>query len=157
MPKDKRLGNKWRWRDRYIGRYWQHPGELVPGLKPCRLAAALSERDLADLVGTSRTTINDLESPLRWIKAHPHIIEQLCQVLKVWREDLTNPEAIENMTSLDEPEGQTESGAEEDKAERRREVNRIKNQQWRWHLRKSVPLGGLKTRRLEAGLEPATF
>jgi hypothetical protein len=107
-------------------------------------------------VATARW-INCYDNRSRWIKAHPHIIEQLCQVLKVWREDLTNPEAIENMTSLDEPEGQTESGAEEDEAERRREVNRIKNQQWRWHLRKSVPLGGLKTRRLEAGLEPATF
>jgi transcriptional regulator with XRE-family HTH domain len=140
MPGRKRR-KQWRWRDRYIGRYWQHPGEVVPGLKPCRLAAALSERDLADLVGTTQTTINDLEAPLRSIKAHPYIIEQLCQVLKVWREDLTNAEAIKNTTSLDEPEGQIVSGSEEEKAERRQEVNRIKNQQWRWILRKSIPLG----------------
>jgi hypothetical protein len=96
---------------------------------------------LADLVGTTQTTINDLEAPLRSIKAHPYIIEQLCQVLKVWREDLTNAEAIKNTTSLDEPEGQIVSGSEEEKAERRQEVNRIKNQQWRWILRKSIPLG----------------
>jgi hypothetical protein len=46
MPKDNGLGKKWRARDRYIGRYEQHPGMFLYGLGYCRLAAALTEREL---------------------------------------------------------------------------------------------------------------
>jgi DNA-binding XRE family transcriptional regulator len=160
MPKDKRFGKKWRWRDRYIGRYHEHPGVLVPGLKACRWAAALSERDLAGLVETSQTTINNLQRPIRinkkgepqGFKADDLMIERLCQALKVWPEDLTYYSAVEDATPQDGAEQRSASVSDEERAERRREVNRIKGD---WALRYSssaINLGGLKARRLEAGL-----
>jgi DNA-binding Xre family transcriptional regulator len=160
MPKDKRFGKKWRLRDRYIGRYDEHPGVLVPGLKACRWAAALSERDLAGLVDTSQTTINNLQRPIRinrlgepqGFKADDLMLERLCQALKVWPEDLTSDDAVEDATPQDGPELRSASVSDEERAERRREVNRIKGD---WALRYSssaINLGGLKARRLEAGL-----
>jgi hypothetical protein len=59
MPKDKRLGNEWRMQDRNILGYRRQPNRVfVPGIKACRMAAALSERDLAEMVGTNHATIN---------------------------------------------------------------------------------------------------
>jgi DNA-binding Xre family transcriptional regulator len=160
MPKDKRFGKKWRWRDRYIGRYHEHPGVLVPGLKACRWAAALSERDLAGLVDTSQTTINNLQRPIRinWkgepqgFKADALMLERLCQALKVWPEDLTYYSAVEDATPQDGAEQRSASVSDEERAVRRREVNRLKRDRaLRWG-RKAIQLGGLKARRLEAGL-----
>jgi DNA-binding XRE family transcriptional regulator len=160
MPKDKRFGKKWRMRDRYIGRYHEHPGVLVPGLKACRWAAALSERDLAGLVDTSQTTINNLQRPIRinlkgepqGFKADDLMLERLCQALKVCPEDLTTADVVEDATLQDGAEHRSASVSYEERAERRREVNRIKRD---WALRFSssaINLGGLKARRLEAGL-----
>ncbi len=159
MPKDKRFGKKWRLRDRYFGRYHEHPGVLVPGIKACRWAAALSERDLAELVGTSQTRINNftkirlnsLDEP-HGFKADDLMLERLCQALKVWPEDLTTAAVVEDATPQDGAEHRSVSVSDEERAERRREVNRIKRD---WALRYStsaINLGGLKARRLEAGL-----
>jgi len=160
MPKDKRFGKKWRMQDRYFGQYHEHPGVLVPGLKACRWAAALSERDLAGLVDTSQTTINNLQRPIRinrkgepqGFKADDLMLERLCQALKVWPEDLTTADVVEDATPQDGAEHGSASVSDRDRAERRREVNRIKCD---WALRYSssaINLGGLKARRLEAGL-----
>ena len=160
MPKDKRFGKKWRWRDRYIGRYHEHPGVLVPGLKACRWAAALSERDLAELVGTSQTTINNLQRPIRinrkgepqGFKADDLMLERLCQALKVWPEDLTYYSAVEDATPQDGAEQRPASVSDEERAERRREVNRIKRDWALSYSSSAINLGGLKARRLETGL-----
>jgi DNA-binding Xre family transcriptional regulator len=160
MPKDKRFGKKWRLRDRYFGRYHEHPGVFVPGIKACRWAAALSERDLAELVGTSQTRINNFSKKVtinkkgepRGFKADDLMLERLCQALKVWPEDLTTADVVEDATLRDRPEHRSASVSDEERAERRREVNRIKGD---WALRYSssaINLGGLKARRLEAGL-----
>lgn len=160
MPKDKRFGKKWRLRDRYFGRYEQHPGVFVPGIKACRWAAALSERDLAELVGTSQTRINNFSKKVtinkkgepRGFKADDLMLERLCQALKVWPEDLTTADVVEDATLQDRPEHRSASVSDDERAERRREVNRIKRD---WALRYSssaINLGGLKARRLEAGL-----
>ena len=145
MPKDKRFGKKWRWRDRYIGRYHEHPGVFVPGLKACRWAAALSERDLAKMVGTNHAAINNME-------VNDVLLERLCQALKVWPEDLTNDDAVEDTTPQDGAEHRSASVSDEERAERRREVNRIKGDWALRYGRKAINLGGLKARRLEAGL-----
>jgi DNA-binding Xre family transcriptional regulator len=146
MPKDERFGKKWRSGGRwYLGRYRQRPAVFVPGLKACRWAAALSERDLAEMVGTNHATINHME-------VNDVMLERLCQALKVWPEDLTNDDAVEDTTPQDGAEHRSASVSDEERAERRREVNRIKGD---WALRYSssaINLGGLKARRLEAGL-----
>jgi DNA-binding Xre family transcriptional regulator len=160
MPKDKRFGKKWRWRDRYIGRYHEHPGVFVPGLKACRWAAALSERDLAELVGTSQTRINNFtkkvtinkKGELKGFKADDLMLERLCQALKVWPEDLTTADVVEDATPQDGAEHRSASVSDEERAERRREVNRIKGDWALRYGRKAINLGGLKARRLEAGL-----
>ena len=145
MPKDKRFGKKWRWRDRYIGRYHEHPGVFVPGLKACRWAAALSERDLAKMVGTNHAAINNME-------VNDVLLERLCQALKVWPEDLTNDDAVEDTTPQDGAEHRSASVSDEERAERRREVNRIKGDRAIRRTSSAIKLGGLKARRLEAGL-----
>jgi DNA-binding Xre family transcriptional regulator len=148
MPKDKRPGNKWRMRDRDIileRRNRQKPRVFLSGLKACRLAAALSERDLAKMVGTNHATINHLQSD-------DVMLERLCQALKVWPEDLTNDDAVEDTTPQDGAEQRSASVSDEERAERRREVNRIKGY-WAFHFGGSaIKLGGLEARRLEAGL-----
>jgi transcriptional regulator with XRE-family HTH domain len=145
MPKDKRLGNKWRMRDRNIGKYRQRPVVFVPGLRACRLAAALSERDLAEMVGTNHATINNLE-------VDDLMLERLCQELKVWPEDLTNDDVVEDTTPQDGPERRSASVSDEERAERRREVNRIKGDFALRYSTSAISLGGLKARRLAAGL-----
>jgi transcriptional regulator with XRE-family HTH domain len=163
MPKDKRFGKKWRMRDRYFGRYHEHPGVLVPGLKACRWAAALSERDLAELVGTSQTRINNFTKiSLNWLdepqgfKADGLMLERLCQALKVWPEDLTTADVVEDPTPQEGQEGGPEHRSarvsDEERAERRREVNRIKGDFALRYTSSAIKLGGLKARRLEAGL-----
>ena len=141
MPKDKRFGKKWRSGDRwYLGRYRQRPAVFVPGLKACRWAAALSERDLAKMVGTSQTRINNLQRPIRinrlgepqGFKADDLMLERLCQALKVWPEDLTYYSAVEDATPQDGAEHRSASVSDEERAERRREVNRIKGD---WAIR----------------------
>jgi DNA-binding Xre family transcriptional regulator len=146
MPKDKRLGNKWRMRDRNIlGDRRQRTRVFVPGLKACRWAAALSERDLGDMVDTSHATINNLE-------VNDVLLERICQALKVWPEDLTNDDVVEDTTPQDGAEHRSASVSDEERAERRREVNRIKGDWALRYGRKAINLGGLKARRLEAGL-----
>jgi DNA-binding Xre family transcriptional regulator len=160
MPKDKRFGKKWRLRDRYFGRYHEHPGVFVPGLKACRWAAALSERDLAELVGTSQTRINNFtkkvtinkKGELKGFKADDLMLERLCQALKVWPEDLTTADVVEDATPQDGAEHRSASVSDEERAERRREVNRIKRDFALRFTCKAIKLGGLKARRLEAGL-----
>lgn len=51
----------------------------MPGLKPAREDAALSQRDLAGLAGLSQLTINDLEMGYRG--AYPTTIRKLSRAL----------------------------------------------------------------------------
>jgi DNA-binding Xre family transcriptional regulator len=146
MPEDKRLGNKWRMRDRnLIGSRRQRTKVFLSGLGACRWAAALSERDLAELVGTSHPTIHNLE-------VDDLMLERMCQALKVWPEDLTSADVVEDATPRDGAEQRSASVSDEERAERRREVNRIKGDWALRYGRKAINLGGLKARRLEAGL-----
>jgi transcriptional regulator with XRE-family HTH domain len=56
------------------------------GLESCRLAAGLSQRDLAKIVGTSQTTIAKLERGV--VGVPTYMIRRLCRALKVLPADL---------------------------------------------------------------------
>lgn len=68
-------------------------GLLLPGLWACRAAASLTQRDLAERVGTSQGTIHDLERLMRG--AYPKTIKKLCTTLEVAPADLLCAETIE--------------------------------------------------------------
>ncbi len=68
------------------GRNRQGRGAPLPGLWACRIAAGLTQRELAMLVRTSQGTITSLENQERG--AYPATIKRLCATLDVWPADL---------------------------------------------------------------------
>jgi DNA-binding XRE family transcriptional regulator len=65
------------------------------GLKSCRLAAGLTQKALAERVGSNQTTLADLEN---WDKADTRMIRRLREELKVEREDLVYRRSVEDTT-----------------------------------------------------------
>jgi DNA-binding XRE family transcriptional regulator len=59
---------------------------LLQGLWACRQAAGLTQRQLAQLMGGSQTTVRKLERQSRG--AYPKTIQSLCRALGVTPEDL---------------------------------------------------------------------
>jgi DNA-binding Xre family transcriptional regulator len=59
---------------------------LLQGLWACRLARGLTQRQLADMMGSSQTTVRKLERLSRG--AYPKTVQRLCTVLRVTPEDL---------------------------------------------------------------------
>jgi len=59
---------------------------LLQGLWACRQAAGLTQRQLAQMMGSSQTTVRKLERKSRG--AYPKTIQRLCKVLGVAPEDL---------------------------------------------------------------------
>jgi DNA-binding Xre family transcriptional regulator len=59
---------------------------LLQGLWACRQAAGLTQRQLAEMMGSSQTTVRKLERQSRG--AYPKTIQRLCRVLGVTPEDL---------------------------------------------------------------------
>lgn len=146
-----------RTRDSYMRRYHAKSGSLVYGLGYCRLAAALTERELAELVGTSQTTINNLEraswwqpgGSKPWVKADYRMILRLCRALRVRPIDLMWRSVIED----ERPESErADSALRRERDEGRHQVNRIKRGRMILITSKSVRLGGLKKHRERAGL-----
>ena len=88
MP-DKRRGSE---RGREIaaimkqGRNRQGRGVPLPGLWACRMAAGLTQRELAMLVRASQGTVTSLENQERG--AYPMTVKRLCAALGVWPADL---------------------------------------------------------------------
>jgi DNA-binding XRE family transcriptional regulator len=70
-----------------------HRGAFLPGLWAARSAAALSQRDLAERIGTSQGTIHDLERQGRG--AYPKTIRRLSEALDVDPVDLLCAETPE--------------------------------------------------------------
>ncbi len=68
-------------------------GLHLPGLWACRMAAGLSQRDLATAIGSNQATIHELERSLRG--AYPKTIRSLCAALLVEPADLLCAEATE--------------------------------------------------------------
>ncbi len=61
-------------------------GYLLPGLWACRLAAGLTQRQLAEMMGSDQATVRKLEREHRG--AYMKTIRRLCAVLKVAPGDL---------------------------------------------------------------------
>ena len=136
------------WQERYEAKR-QRESYRVRGLRASSVAAALTQKELAGLVGSSQTIIADLET---WDEASLPMIERLCEALKVAPEDLIYRASVENTDSEDVQERSAESTFQREIVERRCQVNRIKSQEWRLDYVPAIRLGGLKARRLEAGL-----
>ena len=68
-------------------------GLHLPGLWACRMAAGLTQRDLATAIGSNQATIHELERSLRG--AYPKTIRSLCVALLVEPADLLCAEATE--------------------------------------------------------------
>jgi DNA-binding Xre family transcriptional regulator len=68
-------------------------GAFVPGLLACRLAAAVSQAELAELARVAQTTIRGLESGDR--RAHATTLRRLSEALEVSPADLLTAEAAE--------------------------------------------------------------
>jgi DNA-binding Xre family transcriptional regulator len=66
---------------------------LLLGLWACRQAAGLTQRQLAERMGSSQTTVRKLERLSRG--AYPKTIQRLCTVLRVTPEDLLCGDAPE--------------------------------------------------------------
>ncbi len=125
---------------------------LVPveGLRIYRVAAGLTQRELAEVVDSNQTTIADLE---RGNKADLNMLGQLCQALTAAPEDLTSASNVQGAPLWDGRGSQAEETFEEERTARRQQVNRIARELWRLGIgSSSIKLGGLKARRLEAGL-----
>ena len=59
---------------------------LLQGLWACRQAAGLTQRQLAEMLGSSQATVRKLERQSRG--AYPSTIQRLCRALGVTPEDL---------------------------------------------------------------------
>jgi DNA-binding Xre family transcriptional regulator len=59
---------------------------LLPGLRACRLAAGISQRELAAKIGGTQATVRQLEREYRG--AFVSTIAKLCEALEVMPEDL---------------------------------------------------------------------
>jgi DNA-binding Xre family transcriptional regulator len=119
MPKEK--DNK-TWEARWAAKQ-QRESVRLEGLWACRVAVALTQRELGKLVGSSQTTIADLE---RWDKADSRMLELLCRELKVAPEDLIIGQSVGERAPQEGQDGQTGGAFEEERNERRRQVNLIK-------------------------------
>ena len=68
-------------------------GVYLPGLWSCRVAAGLTQRELAGLIGSYQSTICALEAQSRG--AYPTTLKRLCEALEVEPAELLCPEAPE--------------------------------------------------------------
>lgn len=129
----------------------------VEGLRACRVAAAITQRELAELIDSNQATLADLEN---WDEATPHMLQRLCLALKVDPEDLISRRSVEHPVSQGGPDLQTVGPSERERAERRRQVNLIKRRGYyadpgAGYLGNppgTVLLRGLKDCRLASGL-----
>ena len=76
-----------------LGRNTNSRGLHLPGLWACRMAAGLTQRDLALAIGSNQATIHELERSLR--SAYPKTVRKLCEALNVEPADLLCAEASE--------------------------------------------------------------
>lgn len=145
MPSEK--GSK-DWQARQAAKQ-QREIEHLEGLRACRLAAALTQKELAELVGSSQTTIADLEN---WDKADSGMLRGLCRALDVAPEDLIFRYGVEAPAAQGGRNRKAEHASELGNAERRRQVNQIKRRAHYGGSPGTVLLCGLQGCRAAAGL-----
>ena len=68
-------------------------GAPLPGLRAARLAAALSQRDLAVAIGSNQATVCELERLVRG--AYPKTTRKLCKALNVEPAALLSVKVVE--------------------------------------------------------------
>ena len=73
-------------------------GYLLPGLWACRLAAGLTQRQLAESMGSDQATVRKLEREDRG--AYMKTIRRLCEALGVTPGDLLCKDAAEHGTTM---------------------------------------------------------
>jgi transcriptional regulator with XRE-family HTH domain len=122
---------------------------VLGGLKSCRIAATLTQKELADLIGSNQTTIADLES---WDTADLHMIRRLCDALRIVPEDLVYSTSVADEIIRESQEWRARNGFGDGDAQRRHLVNRIKRGAHYASAPGTVLLRGLKGRRVAAGL-----
>jgi transcriptional regulator with XRE-family HTH domain len=118
------------------------------GLWYCRIAAALTQKELADLFGSNQTAIADLES---WDTADLRTLKMLCEALGMAPEDLHYPGIVDDKTLRASQGFRARHGFGDGDAQRRQQVNRIKKGAYAV-APGTVLLRGLKERRVAAGL-----
>jgi transcriptional regulator with XRE-family HTH domain len=123
--------------------------ESLNGLRACRIAAVLTQKELADLAGTSQTTIADLE---RWEGADLRLLQQLCEALNVAPEDLIYPGSVNDEALEATQAARARYGFGDGDAQLRHQINRIKRRARYTPAPGTVLLRGLKERRMAAGL-----
>lgn len=101
----------------------QRESKRVADLRACRVAAALTQRDLAAMVGSNQTTIADLEI---WDEADLCMLQRLCQALQVAPDDLVYRLNVDDEILQANQEWRTLNGFGDGNIQRRREVNLIK-------------------------------
>jgi len=121
----------------------------LEGLTACRVATALTQKELANLIGSNQTTIADLE---RWDQANSRMVQRLCDALKVAPEDLISPGSVEDTVLQEVQVLSSEDALAKEKAERRSQVNRVKRRAHYTGAPGTVLLRGLKDCRIASGL-----
>ena len=76
-----------------IGPDQRSRGAFLPGLFACRMAAGVSQAELAELAGTGRGTVRSLERGDRC--AHATTVRRLSEALAVSPADLLTAESME--------------------------------------------------------------
>lgn len=122
------------------------PQYSVDGLEACRVAAGLTQKELADAMGTNQTRIRFPGLVARGM------FRDLCGVLRVYPEDLESSGGVVGGHSVYGRARGTEDPAESERAERHRQVERIKAQARYGHRPGTVVLLGLEACRHAAGL-----
>ena len=121
----------------------------LEGLRACRLAALLTQKELADLVNSNQTTIADLET---WEGADLRMLGELCKALKVAPEDLIFEASIDDKILEKYRTWRARNGFGDGDVQRRHQVNRIKRGARDTGAARTVLLRGLKDCRVNAGL-----
>jgi transcriptional regulator with XRE-family HTH domain len=119
------------------------------GLEACRVAAGLTQKQLADSVGSNQTTIANLE---RWDTADLHMLQRLSQTLKVAPEDIVDSGSVDDETLEESRAEGARYGFGDGDVQQRHQVNRIKRGARYTPTPGAVLLRGLKERRMAAGL-----
>ncbi len=81
--------------EKKLARGPKNRGAYLPGLWSCRMAAGLTQRELARLAGSHQSTICDLENLNRG--GYPATIKRLCKALAVAPVDLLCGELSEDL------------------------------------------------------------
>lgn len=120
------------------------------GLHSCRVAAALTQAEVASAVGTNQMRVKELEDYVRFVPRG--MFRDLCDALEVYPEDLAHASGVQVAPFSNEPAGRRGHAVDQKRAERHRQVERIKAQATYGKRPGTVVLLGLEAWRHASGL-----